>query len=108
MGLLCYLSLFKPSAAVGALLFPHSDKLGHFVFYAILYALLYPAIFKELQWKFYQPIAIGIAFGLGVVLECVQELYTLHRTGSLLDVLSNGLGILVSYLIFKTKKVSFY
>ena len=104
MALLIYLSLFRPSASVGELLFPHFDVFAHLFFYAVLFLLLLFTFHFEWRWQHSYSLAIVVAFSFGVLMEFCQGFFTDYRSPSLKDVISNGLGIGVSFLVIKFKK----
>ena len=108
MGILVYLSLFRPSAQVSQLLFPNFDVFAHLFFYAVLYLLLMFAFRREWQWKYAHVLAIVVTFSFGILMEFCQGFFTDYRSASLKDVLSNGLGIGVSFLLTQRKKCVIY
>lgn len=79
----------------------HSDKIFHTVAYFILgltWLLSFPKSLKKNKLKY------AIVFSCiiyGIVIEVLQTTLTTYRTGSLLDVLANSIGVIVAMILFK-------
>tara|TARA_B100000902_G_C27288209_1_gene905613 strand:+ start:1114 stop:1491 length:378 start_codon:yes stop_codon:yes gene_type:complete len=103
-GLIVYLSFFNPFIDVDLSepWFENQDKLGHFIFYAVLSMLLIKTLSKEISLQ--NPINIGALISLvfGVLIELGQHFFTNDRVWDLIDVLANGSGILLTVVLFRT------
>jgi len=106
-GLIIYLSFVKPASIdEGISWFENQDKVGHFVFYAILSWFLIKSFTQEIFLK--RPIYKGviIAFFFGAVIELGQHFLTTDRNGNLMDALSNGMGsMLILFLSYNYPKI---
>ncbi|NNL02663.1 MAG: VanZ family protein, partial [Eudoraea sp.] len=75
---------------------PHLDKVVHFIFYfvaAILGILLIRERTKgKLNLSRSVVITVLIVIIYGIVIEVIQNIFTLNRSGELYDVLANSLG----------------
>jgi VanZ family protein len=94
-GVIVYLSFMSPVSTDSIPLFEHQDKLGHFIFYAVL-SLLFIKTFSQIIITM-SPITLGatIAFVFGGLIELGQHFFTLDRYGSIMDVFANGMGALL-------------
>lgn len=101
-GLILYLSFIRPVSLGGTPWFDHQDKLGHFVFYAVLGLSLIKTLSKEITIQ--SPFISGmlITFIFGALIELGQHFLTTDRDGSWRDVFANGLGILASAILINT------
>ncbi len=97
------LSVEKPRVSSWLIYIPHVDKLVHFFMYFVLVTL---ALSDYLKTK---PLAVRQAWVLtalscvvyGILMELVQSFLTSHRTGDILDAISNALGVLVGVLLLR-------
>ncbi len=82
---------------------PHLDKLVHFGMYFILTSALILDISKyfDYQTKTTFIIAGSISFITGGGVELIQKYLLSDRTGDILDMLANVLGLSASLLFFK-------
>tara|TARA_Y100000385_G_C13018813_1_gene605170 strand:- start:253 stop:633 length:381 start_codon:yes stop_codon:yes gene_type:complete len=85
-----------------------SDKLIHFLFYAIFAVLLYMPIRINTK-RAYSFVLTGVivfltGFFLGSIIELVQHLVIDGRFGEYLDLLANTLGIVTALLICEILK----
>lgn len=98
-GVIVYLSFMRPVSAEGIPMFEHQDKLGHFIFYAVLSLSLIKTFSQEIFTL--SPIILGAttAFAFGGLIELCQHFFTLDRYGSMMDALANGLGALLTALL---------
>lgn len=87
-----------PARGLPQPLFPGFDKVQHFVGYALLsaYAVL---LFQRMRAQALA--AIGLML-LGIAIEVAQARFTLTRTGSTADALTNALGILGGLAVAST------
>jgi len=94
-GVIVYLSFMSPVSTDSIPFFEHQDKLGHFIFYAVL-SLLFIKTFSQIIITM-SPITLGatIAFVFGGLIELGQHFFTLDRYGSIMDVFANGMGALL-------------
>lgn len=100
-GLILYLSFFTPISEGGGAWFENQDKLGHFIFYAVLSMFLIKTFSKEISIQY--PINSGALISLvfGVLIELGQHFFTNDRYGDFMDVLANGLGILLVVILIR-------
>lgn len=90
---------FKAPNISSKYIFPHQDKVVHFMFYFVFVFLWYRFLFfkRIIGIKVLLIVAI-IAFLLGVSVEVLQGTLTLDRYADIYDVLANTTGILVGIL----------
>ena len=100
--IILYLSFFTTVDPNGLPIFENQDKVGHFVFYAILTNILIKTFSVELIKNSPQVVAIVFAFCFGAVVEILQHYATEDRFGSIWDLFFNTLGILI--IGFSAKK----
>ena len=91
-----YLTLFKAQGVVGVELFPHFDKLAHFLMYMFFCTVLWYEYYRthirtNHKKVFWGAIISPIIFS--GVLEILQSLFTTYRTGDIWDFLFNTLGV---------------
>jgi VanZ family protein len=102
-GLIVYLSFFNSIIDVDASepWFENQDKLGHFIFYAVLSILLIKTLSIEISLQ--DPINIGALISLvfGVLIELGQHFFTNDRNCDLMDVVANGSGILSMVVLIR-------
>lgn len=80
--------------------FEHSDKVKHLVAYSILsFFWLLSCYFGKVKIKILHLIFVLIAYG--VIIEVLQSNITSYRTGDLLDIIANSIGVLIGYIFFK-------
>ena len=100
VALIIFLSLYpKPPQPLE---FEQSDKVSHILAYMILmlwFANIYPQRSSQLQ------LSIGF-FVMGVCLELLQGM-TQYRTFSYIDMLANGIGILLALYLAKTRLATY-
>ena len=100
VALIIFLSLYpKPPQPLE---FEQSDKVSHILAYMILmlwFANIYPQRSSQLQ------LSIGF-FVMGVCLEFLQGM-TQYRTFSFIDMLANGMGILLALYLAKTRLATY-
>ena len=103
MCIILYLSFFTIVDPGGLPIFENQDKVGHFVFYAILTGILIKTFTNELIKN--RPIVIAsvFAFCFGAVVEILQHFLTEDRFGSIWDLIFNTLGILTIGFISKNR-----
>lgn len=103
-GSIVYLSFFKPvSLHAEAPWFENQDKVGHFVFYAVLSVLLIKSFSQEIIIQNPLSTSTQLAFAFGLLIELGQHFLTHDRDGSFMDVLANGLGIFLVAVLIKAK-----
>ena len=105
LGAIVYLSLFKPSDDVSLSLFAHMDKLAHFVMYAGLSTIIWFEFFRSHSGiksiKAFIAMFIIPALFSGFM-EYMQSKATDYRSGDIMDLLFNVLGIIFSNIICLT------
>lgn len=79
-----------------------ADKYGHFTFHLVFVLLWgYYSRLRQNQLVFRKLINIIIAsFGFGILIEFLQETFTVTRHADILDVLANLSGAMTGFLIF--------
>jgi VanZ family protein len=85
---------------------PYGDKIVHFTFYfvaAILGSLFLIEAIAERpkRIKNVKILAISLIF-FGIVIEVIQELLTVNRSGDIFDALANGIGVIVGIVVIFT------
>lgn len=86
--------------AVPNLKYSHIDKFEHAFAYAFLSFFWFVSCeLGKVKIKLLYLIMVLVAYG--VVIEILQTTLTASRTGDLLDVLANSIGVLVGWFIFK-------
>lgn len=100
-GLILYLSFFTPISEGEEPWLENQDKLGHFIFYAVLSMFLIKTFSKEISIQY--PINSGALISLvfGVLIELGQHFFTNDRYGDFMDVLANGSGILLVVILIR-------
>ena len=106
--IIVYFSFRQPPGTEGITSFEHQDKLGHFLFYAILAYLLINTFKRETSIENPLLFSIIVGFTLGVIVEFFQHYATTDREGSIMDALANGLGLLAVVLIVKKNPKIFF
>lgn len=107
MAFLVYGSLASRIRVPKLLLFAHADKLIHFLMYFIFAALALWSLDPRSQfsqrypkWKYV--LVLLMAFTWGTVMELLQRFLASGRQFSLLDMLANSLGAVLSILMYNT------
>lgn len=77
----------------------NSDKVVHFFFYFVLTLLLLKSFNDKLKYKYL--IIIIIAISYGIVIEILQNEFTLTRKADFYDVIANTTGIISAVLLNK-------
>jgi VanZ family protein len=72
-------------------LFQHSDKIGHALYFALLWLLARRAGFAA-GW----PLALSL-LGYGVVIELAQQLAPTRRSASVMDVVADACGLALAW-----------
>ena len=88
--------LVRPLPEVPLPLFPHADKLAHFVAFGLLGALLLramtaPRLAQPARWAFVSGLSISIVYA--VLMEFVQG--RVGREFSILDMVAGALGVVI-------------
>lgn len=101
-----YLSLFRPSDDMQLpMLFEHMDKVVHFVMYAVLSFIIWYEFFRShgnrKSIKMFLAIFLIPALFSGFM-EYMQSKATDYRSGDIMDLLFNVLGIIFSNIICLT------
>lgn len=96
--LIFYLCL-EESPKVPNIPFEYKDKVVHFTFY-LIFVFLWT---KSLPYKSLQHLVrvLFLAIAIGILIEVLQENFTLHRTFDWLDILANTLGAITSFTYVK-------
>lgn len=108
-GAIFYLSFYTPVSKDSVSYFMHQDKLGHFVFYAVLCLSLIKTFSQEIVLKYSLKTGTALAFIYGALIELGQYFLTIDRDGNFMDALANGLGVfLVALLINNYPKLFWF
>lgn len=82
---------------------PMADKWAHFLVFGVLYFLWALALSKsainQLTWR----LALVLLF-YGIIIEVIQQYWYVSRTGDLMDVVANSIGILLGLIAFEIKE----
>ncbi|WP_418653610.1 VanZ family protein [Tenacibaculum soleae] len=73
------------------------DKLKHLIAYFILTFIWLLAFKKTKTSKLFIAFC---CFFFGIIIEALQVTITTHRSGELLDIVANTMGILIAYIIY--------
>lgn len=100
-----YLSLIKMPKLNVTIKFGHLDKIQHCIAYLCL-SLSWLVSTKKRIKKF---IVVLLCIVFGMIIEVLQHTLTSYRTGDVLDVVANTIGILIGLLVFNkySKKKSY-
>lgn len=80
--------------------YQHSDKVKHTIAYSILsFFWVTSCYFGKIKIKSLYVILIILTYG--IIIEVLQTSFTSYRTGDLLDILANSLGVFIGYIFFK-------
>ena len=102
-GLIVYLSFFNPLSEDNVeSWFKNQDKLGHFVFYALLSLGLCKTFSQEIIIQNPLIISAMVALIFGLLIELSQHFFTHDRDGNFWDALANGLGILFMLVLINS------
>ncbi len=98
--LILILSLAKLNSFPDIGNFQNSDKVKHILAYSVLsFFWLISCQLGKINIKILHLILIIIAYG--VIIEVLQMRLTTYRTGDLLDIIANSLGVFLGYLFLK-------
>jgi VanZ family protein len=103
--LICYVILITVLSLISLHNLPeinidHSDKIYHALAYAVLAALTFNYL-ENVFSKNVISITFVVCFFYGTILEVLQKVLNTNRTFDTLDILANGLGILIGLLVIK-------
>ena len=102
-GLILYLSFYNPvSANASEPWFENQDKVGHFVFYAVLSLVLIKTLSQEIVIQNSITVGAIVAFIFGILIELAQHFFTFDRDGDILDAFANGLGIVTLVVLINS------
>ena len=89
--------------------FPHIDKIIHFFMYLILslILLIYIHIYKKKPTSFYTLSVLTFILIFSGIIEIIQEVFILSRSGSFYDLTANFSGIIFGYILYKNRKIFF-
>lgn len=82
----------------------HGDKILHVGAYAVL-TFLWLFYAKHFQLKNKLIIIIALCIIYGIILEVIQGMLTTHRMADGLDVLANGVGVVLAAMVFYISKI---
>ena len=88
----------------GVKLFPHVDKLAHFILYGILTFLM--ILYRKEKFIEESKLILLIAFSWGFTIELLQHYCTINRQFELLDLGANFLGIIFVKLLLSRMKIN--
>jgi len=86
---------------------PYGDKVVHFIFYfvaAVLGALFFVETKEEKSTliKYLKILALSLIF-FGIVIEVIQEVMTVNRSGDVFDALANSIGVILGIIAIFTQ-----
>lgn len=99
-----YLSFFNPTGKGEVhLFFPNEDKIGHFIFYGILFFLVAQSFRLDYEFSKSPVWAFVFCLLIGIVIELIQGGFTSHRVGDWKDALANIAGSGVVYFFYNKR-----
>lgn len=100
--IILYLSLASSDTLdkVPILNIPHLDKIVHFLMYFSLMSVILVENRKSLKGIKQLLIIALIPFFYGILMEVLQEIFTISRSGSFFDIISDSAGVLISLLLW--------
>lgn len=89
--------------------FPHIDKIIHFFMYLILSLILLIDIhlYKKKPTSFYTLSVLTFILIFSGIIEIIQEVFILSRSGSFYDFAANLTGIILGYILYKKRRFFF-
>jgi VanZ family protein len=79
---------------------PYTDKIVHFAMYFSFMSIIIFENRKTIKGNVQLFLVAMIPLGFGIIMEILQALFTVTRTGSFYDVMANLSGIVASLLIW--------
>jgi VanZ family protein len=87
------------------LIFPHIDKVVHFILYFVFsLVLIHDTIhYSKIQLKYWQIIliSVSIVIGIGGFLEILQRIPSIHRSNDFFDFLANSVGAVIASFLYR-------
>ena len=89
--------------------FPHIDKVIHFIMYFLLSLAILFDIYsdKKKPTKIYALSVLSLVLIFSGIIEIIQELYIDSRSGSYYDLISNFIGLIFGFIIYRKYKIIF-
>ena len=86
---------------------PHLDKFVHFIMYSVMQYLwlLYMVKAEIVNKKGFIISSSIISVLYGVLMEMLQSMFFIHRSGDLYDAITNTIGVLTVLLLYKNKLI---
>ena len=84
-----------------------SDKILHILAYFTLSSVWFLALQKQMGNLYFKLVLILSLIGYGIILEALQNGITTYRTGDILDVIANTIGVLLA-LLFSRRFISWF
>lgn len=84
-----------------------SDKILHILAYFTLSSIWFLALQKQMGNLYFKLALILSLIAYGIILEALQNGITSYRTGDILDVIANTIGILLA-LLFSRRFISWF
>lgn len=81
-------------------LFKHSDKVIHFIFYAVLTILTIPLIAKHNKYVLAFLVSCMFSVVTGLFFEYLQHAMSLGRTASVADIIANAAGSVFGIFVY--------
>ena len=110
LAIVFFMSTMKIPLAPGVPLIniPHFDKIIHFSLYFILVSIWMIDDYKKTKFFKGKNLVVIVILSVlyGGLMEILQKIVVQDRSGDILDVLANTVGVLVAFLLFKN--ISFY
>lgn len=101
ISLITYALLTPGETLPDLILFPHFDKVIHFIMFSGLSLLIVPVIVKQKKYIKAYTIAFIISTVTGIIFELLQSIITYDRSSSIYDALANTTGALIGILIYQ-------
>ena len=89
--------------------FPHIDKVIHFIMYFLLSLTILFDIYsnKKKPTKIDALSVLSLVLIFSGIIEIIQELYIDSRSGSYYDLISNFIGLIFGFIIYRKYKIIF-
>lgn len=82
---------------------PMADKWAHFLVFGVLYFLWALAIQSKRSKRASWVLVFALIF-YGIIIELIQGYWYISRTGDLMDVVANSIGILLGLIAYNVKE----
>jgi VanZ family protein len=100
-----FLSIMPGRQIDSPFVFPHIDKLVHFIMYALQSLFFIVGFYKQNSFfivkKYPIYIALGVSFIYGIAMELMQHFFIADRYFEWGDIAANGIGCIGGFLLFR-------